>query len=319
MPGPAPRCTLRMLTGALLGAGVLLWVPPASAQRAIQYTDADGRIHTHAENDSGTSAGPATAAGATIGTGARSIIYRYTDADGVVHIYAEKLENPDRVMASSAATLNHPGSKEVVAADPPFVRTMMAHPDARKYDALLGQAADEFGLDAALLKAVMTAESGFNARAVSNKGAVGLMQILPETAERYGLQGDRRKTLHQKLTDPKINIRLAARYLRDLMAMFPQHAELAIASYNAGEGAVQKYGNKIPPYPETQGYVRLVSRFYQLYRPTGPVNVAADRAGTAATARLKVTLPPRTPPAPSPDAASPARQAAAGAPTPFND
>lgn len=281
---------------ALLGAAALLCAGPVQSQQVVRYTDADGVQHMRVEAaDSGRdSTGTAAAAKKP-----KTIVYRYTDADGAVHFYAQTLDDPDKLMASSATLLNHPGSKEAVTpADPPFVRTMLAHRDARKYDDLLTEAAGEFGLDAALLKAVMTAESGFNATAVSSKGAVGLMQILPDTAERYGLQGDRRKTLHQKLTDPKINIRLAARYLRDLMAMFPQHVELAIASYNAGEGAVQKYGNKIPPYPETQGYVRLVSRFYELYRPAGALRLAAGERGSAnasGNARLKVTLPPREP------------------------
>lgn len=281
---------------ALLGGVTLLYTGPVQSQQVVRYTDADGVSHMRVEaTDTGKD-------GSSKDSGSkkpRTIVYRYTDADGAVHFYAQALDDPDKLMASSASLLNHPGSKEAVTpADPPFVRTMLAHRDARKYDGLLTDAAREFGLDAALLKAVLTAESGFNAKAVSSKGAVGLMQILPDTAERYGLQGDRRKTLHQKLTDPKINIRLAARYLRDLLAMFPQHVELAIASYNAGEGTVQKYGNKIPPYPETQGYVRLVSRFYELYRPAGALRIAAGERGHAdapGNARLKVTLPPREP------------------------
>jgi hypothetical protein len=312
MPAPAPRCLPRTLIVALAGAGCVLCAPFALAQRSVNYTDADGVVHTHIESE---------AAGTNDG---RSIVYRYTDAQGMVHFYAERVDDRERLLANSAAALNHTRGKDGFAErDPPFVKTMLAHPDARKYDALLGKTADEFGLDAALLKAVMTAESGFNARAVSTKGAVGLMQVLPATAERYGLQGDRRKTLHQKLTDPKINIRLAARYLRDLMAMFPQHAELAIASYNAGEGAVQKYGNKIPPYPETQGYVRLVSRFYQLYRPAAPggaIDVTARRGAAldAGGPRLKVTLPPHAPGQALAEA--PAPQAVAGAARePLND
>ncbi|QJQ00527.1 lytic transglycosylase domain-containing protein [Herbaspirillum rubrisubalbicans] len=288
MPRTASLHTSLFAT-ALLGVATLLCTGPVQSQQVVRYTDADGVQHMRVE-----------AADSSKDTGRKkpkTIVYRYTDADGAVHFYAQNLDDPDKLMASSAALLNHPGSKEAVTpADPPFVRTMLAHRDARKYDSLLTEAASEFGLDAALLKAVLTAESGFNATAVSSKGAVGLMQILPDTAERYGLQGDRRKTLHQKLTDPKINIRLAARYLRDLMAMFPQHVELAIASYNAGEGTVQKYGNQIPPYPETQGYVRLVSRFYELYRPGPAVRLAQANGNDASGGpRLKVTLPPRVP------------------------
>jgi soluble lytic murein transglycosylase-like protein len=297
-----PRLPL-IARAALLGATVLLCAGAgtARAQQMVRYTDADGVQHMRVEAAEGNRNGGKDGNSRK----PRTIVYRYTDADGAVHFYAQTLDDPDKLMASSASLLNHPGSKEAVTpADPPFVRTMLAHRDARKYDSLLSEAAGEFGLDAALLKAVMTAESGFNAGAVSSKGAVGLMQIMPDTAERYGLQGDRRKSLHQKLVDPKINIRLAARYLRDLMAMFPQHVELAIASYNAGEGTVQKYGNKIPPYPETQGYVRLVSRFYELYRPPGAMRLAAGERSPASAsapgassgqARLKVTLPPREP------------------------
>ncbi|MBG7618631.1 lytic transglycosylase domain-containing protein [Herbaspirillum sp. AP02] len=284
---------LPTVRAALLGVTVLLCASAgtAQAQQMVRYTDADGMQHMRVEADEGNKDGSKDGNSRK----PRTIVYRYTDADGAVHFYAQTLDDPDKLMASSASLLNHPGSKEAITpADPPFVRTMLAHRDARKYDSLLSEAAGEFGLDAALLKAVMTAESGFNAGAVSSKGAIGLMQIMPDTAERYGLQGDRRKSLHQKLVDPKINIRLAARYLRDLMGMFPQHVELAIASYNAGEGTVQKYGNKIPPYPETQGYVRLVSRFYELYRPPGAMRVAAGERSPG-QAHLKVTLPPREP------------------------
>ncbi|MCA1322822.1 lytic transglycosylase domain-containing protein [Herbaspirillum sp. alder98] len=286
----------RIFALCLPGAALLLCAAPVQSQQVVRYTDADGVQHMRVEavdrsRDGGGKGKPNT------------IVYRYTDANGASHFYAQAVDDPNKVMASSASLLNHSDSKDaVMPADPPFVRTMLAHRDARKYDSLVNEAASEFGLDAALLKAVMTTESGFNATAVSSKGAVGLMQIMPDTAERYGLQGDRRKTLHQKLTDPKINIRLAARYLRDLMAMFPQHVELAIASYNAGEGAVQKYGNKIPPYPETQGYVRLVSRFYELYLPAGAASAAGGAQGNATAgaraggqARLQVTLPPRAP------------------------
>ncbi|EJN08644.1 lytic transglycosylase domain-containing protein, partial [Herbaspirillum sp. YR522] len=270
----------RMAALGVLGVALLLCAGPLRSQQVVRYTDADGVQHMRVE--AANQAGNATGKGAG-GKNRDTIVYRYTDADGVFHFYAQKLQDPEKLMASSASLLNHPGTKPAqTPADPPFVRTMLAHRDARKYDSLVTEAASEFGLDAALLKAVMTAESGFNATAVSSKGAVGLMQILPDTAERYGLRGDQRRSLHQKLTDPRINIRLAARYLRDLMAMFPQHVELAIASYNAGEGAVQKYGNKIPPYPETQGYVRLVSRFYELYLPPGTLRAASGASDNAA-------------------------------------
>ena len=97
------------------------------------------------------------------------------------------------------------------------------------------------------------------------------MQIMPATAERYGLASDANTPLEKKLTDPKINIRIGTRYLRDLINMFPGQLELAIASYNAGEGAVQRAGNRIPNYKETQAYVKTVLQLYNGLKPPAAV------------------------------------------------
>ena len=116
------------------------------------------------------------------------------------------------------------------------------------------------------LKAVMAAESGFNPDAVSPKGAVGLMQIMPGTAERYGLSGDGKRPVEEKLRDPKLNIRIGTRYLADLLKLYPRQLHLVLASYNAGEGAVQQYGNTVPPYDETRAYVDWVQALQQAFR-----------------------------------------------------
>lgn len=112
-------------------------------------------------------------------------------------------------------------------------------------------------IDAALIRAVISAESGYNPSAVSRKGAVGLMQLMPETASRYNVANSR---------DPEQNIHGGARYLRDLLQMFNYDVRLAIAAYNAGEQAVIRYGNRIPPYRETIAYVPKVLKFYESYR-----------------------------------------------------
>jgi soluble lytic murein transglycosylase-like protein len=132
---------------------------------------------------------------------------------------------------------------------------------------LLRSAADANQLDMALLQAVIAAESGFDPSAVSPKGAVGLMQVMPATAQRYGVASDRGGSVAVKLTDPRTNINTGARYLRDLVNLFPGQLELAVAAYNAGEGAVQKAGNKIPAYKETQNYVRSVMGLYNRLNP----------------------------------------------------
>lgn len=141
-------------------------------------------------------------------------------------------------------------------------------------------AAKTHRIDFELLQALIVAESGFDPLAVSPKGAVGLMQLMPETAKRFGVNSDITKTVEQKLRDPKTNIAAGTKYLRVLINMFPGKLELAVAAYNAGEGAVQKYGNKIPPYKETQNYVKTVMQNYQALKP--PAVIASLRNATAA-------------------------------------
>jgi hypothetical protein len=112
-------------------------------------------------------------------------------------------------------------------------------------------------VDPLLLYAIMHQESTFKARAMSNKGARGLMQLMPGTAARFGVTS---------IWDPKQNIEGGTRYVRFLLDKFDGDVKLALAGYNAGEGAVMKYGYQVPPYAETQEYVRRISRRYDLIR-----------------------------------------------------
>lgn len=147
---------------------------------------------------------------------------------------------------------------------------------------LIRAASVTHGIDYELLQAVIATESGFNPQAVSPKGAIGLMQLIPPTAARYGVKDDKYSLAEEKLTDPEINIRAGSRYLNHLITLFPGQIELAIAAYNAGEGAVKRAGNKIPNYPETQNYVRTVMELYQNLKPQSglgvmPVSASAGR------------------------------------------
>ena len=103
------------------------------------------------------------------------------------------------------------------------------------------------------------------------------MQVIPETGERYGVAADATRTLVQKLRDPAINLRVGTRYLRDLLVLFANDLELALAAYNAGENTVKRYNNTIPPYPETQQYVKLVQQFLAFYGPGTPIVPVATR------------------------------------------
>jgi soluble lytic murein transglycosylase-like protein len=217
-------------------------------------------------------------------------IYGYVDEQGIAHLATEKIDaryqlfmRKDEGFDSTQLTPSEPAESK----SQPF-HLLSQHPNLKKYEGLLSQAAQEFDLDPALLKAIMAAESGFNPQAVSEKGAIGLMQVIPATAERYGVAGDRQRTIQQKLTDPKINIRLAARYLRDLYKMFPGKQQLVLASYNAGEGAVYKYRHQIPPYPETRNYVQLVMQLYESFKPP-----AAAELPAVAARRVHMFIPGR--------------------------
>ncbi|WP_051617722.1 lytic transglycosylase domain-containing protein [Desulfofundulus thermocisternus] len=120
---------------------------------------------------------------------------------------------------------------------------------AGRYDALFDRVAAKYGLEPALLKAVARVESSFNPHAVSPAGAVGLMQLMPATAAAMGVRNP---------LDPGENLEGGARYLKSLLEKFNGNVELALAAYNAGPGAVQRYGG-IPPYRETQQYLQRVA------------------------------------------------------------
>lgn len=127
-------------------------------------------------------------------------------------------------------------------------------------DALIRLAARTHGIEEALLRAVIHVESGFNPVARSSSGALGLMQLMPGTARRYGVIDAR---------DAAQNISGGARYLKDLLDRFGGSLQLALAAYNAGEGAVIRYGHRIPPFAETQAYVPAVLARYRNYRAQG--------------------------------------------------
>jgi len=157
-------------------------------------------------------------------------------------------------------TLIQPDGSLLITDQPPFPPAIAAFVVARP-EHPIDAIARRHGVDPLLVRAVIRVESNFDPRAVSPKGAAGLMQLMPATATRYGVENR---------FDPAQNIDGGVRYLRDLMAMFDGNLSLALAAYNAGKGAVLKYGRRIPPYPETQQYVVWVRSFYDQFRRTDP-------------------------------------------------
>jgi soluble lytic murein transglycosylase-like protein len=125
------------------------------------------------------------------------------------------------------------------------------------YDDIIRNASIIYGVEPELIKSVIKTESNFDPYAISDKGACGLMQLIPETAERFNVED---------IFDPKSNIYGGTEYLSYLITLFSGDLELALAGYNAGENAVIKYNEKIPPYKETINYVKKVLKFLDYYR-----------------------------------------------------
>jgi len=223
---------------------------------------------------------------------AHAEVWGYVDEQGVAHFAAEKLDARYELFfrgGESFDTASGVGTPRAVSVPSRSASKLIAFfdisPSYKQVKHHLREAAREHGVDYELLQALIATESGFDPAAVSPKGAVGLMQIMPATAERYGVKADRSAPLASKLTDPRTNVRTGARYLRDLIRMFPGELELALAAYNAGEGAVQRAGNRIPNYRETQNYVKTVMQLYAMLKPP------AMAAGGRAPQRVQMELP----------------------------
>ncbi len=196
-------------------------------------------------------------------------VWKYVDESGVTHFTNEMpLKKAVLVIESAPLSTAQSVATRVNTSPDAAARTTAAVINASPaYQAAHGSlltASQSYGVDYDLLKAVVATESAFNSKAVSPKGAVGLMQLMPTTAQRYGVQSDHGATISAKLTDPDLNIQTGTRYLADLMRLFGGQTELALAAYNAGEGAVARAGNRIPNYKETQAYVQRVMGIYRV-------------------------------------------------------
>lgn len=206
-------------------------------------------------------------------------VWGYVDDKGVAHFAAERVD--ERYEFYFATPLGMDGKRGRTKARnaiyseaaPPAPAKLLAFfetsPNYQAVKHLLHGAAREHQIDYELLQAVIATESGFDTEAVSPRGAVGLMQVMPATARHYGVVADKRSTVTRKLRDPRVNIRAGSLHLRDMMSRFPERLELALAAYNAGLTAVRRAGNRMPRYKETQNYVRTVLQLYAvLKRPS---------------------------------------------------
>jgi soluble lytic murein transglycosylase-like protein len=198
----------------------------------------------------------------------RAELWAYVDGHGVAHLasrridsrYSQVMEGP----ASGAAARSGPGNVRVVGkADGPqrLLTWLDIAPEVKRVQHHLREAAAATGVDLELLVAVIAVESGFNASAMSPRGAVGLMQLRLDSADRYGSIAERARPAAERLLDPRINILTGARMLADLNRRLGG-IDQALAAWNAGEAMVRRYGSALPPIAETRAHVQLVLELY---------------------------------------------------------
>lgn len=175
-------------------------------------------------------------------------VYAYMADDGTLSLSNEQVDERYTILVKS------PEPEAAPVPEAPRGKTLQDRKAG--YDEAIEKASHDHGLESALLHAVITVESRYDPKAVSHKGATGLMQLMPATAKRYGVAD---------AFDPAQNLDGGAKYLKELLGRFGNNTSLALAAYNAGEGAVMKHGNRIPPYRETRNYVTRVLDFYKRY------------------------------------------------------
>ncbi|ABM02229.1 Lytic transglycosylase, catalytic [Psychromonas ingrahamii 37] len=183
-------------------------------------------------------------------------VYRMIDKEGNQHFAERKVDSTYHLILksdsnTSSNSFNTQKRKNVTVVRVPRNKTLQ-----KKYHPLILQAANLYHLEPSFIHAVITAESSYQYNAVSSAGAQGLMQLMPETALRFGVNDP---------FDPKQSIHAGTEYLYTLLQEF-KSKELALAAYNAGEGTVRRYNKTIPPYPETEHYINKVMGFYWYYR-----------------------------------------------------
>lgn len=236
---------------------------------------------------------------------AHADLWAYVDEFGITHFAAEALDERYKLFFKGERyDSNQPGMllRPDSTAQGLNARTRMqsffeVSPRYKSVRPHLQKAAERTGVEYELLKAVIAVESGFDTAAVSPKGAVGLMQLMPATAERFGVAASKSRSMQQQLVDPAVNIPAGARYLSYLMSLFPGRLDLVLAAYNAGEGAVQKFGKAIPPYKETMNYVKAVTGIYEQLlaaKPLGGRSSATVASAGRGSSRIRMTLPGTT-------------------------
>jgi len=194
---------------------------------------------------------------------AHAELWAWIDGAGVAHVAPTQIDSRYRLVLGDAPGTGSGAESVAGKADRTdgLLLWLQIAPEVKALSHVLREAAAEHAVDEELLKAIITVESGFNARAVSPRGALGLMQITPASADRYASAEELRQPAATRLLDPRINVRTGARMLADLVRRFGS-IDVALAAWNAGEGTVRRAGSRVPPIAETRAHVQLVLELY---------------------------------------------------------
>ncbi len=234
-----------LVTGSMAACDA---VPEARAARVLEATRP---VVAVAEAD-------APAANPIVPVAGKPVLWGYVDGAGVAHFASSQIDSRyDQVLRET-------DDRRVLGktqGTDGLLTWLEISPEVRAMQPLLDEAAKSTGVDEELLKAVITVESNYNAHAVSPRGAVGLMQLTPVTADRYGTKEERQVPAAQRMLDARTNIITGARMLADLTRRYGG-IDIALAAWNAGEGTVRKAGGQMPEIAETEAHVHMVLELY---------------------------------------------------------
>ena len=232
--------------------------------------------------------------------GAQAALWGYVDGEGVAHVADRPLDSRYALVLGGDAAPPGAGPGRVPGKTDgagSLLTWLDIAPQVKALQPVLREAARTHGLDVELLKAMIMVESGFDARAVSPRGAVGLMQLTADAADRYAAgPAERARPAAERLLDPRINILTGARMLADLQRRLGG-IDVALAAWNAGEGTVRRHGGKVPPIAETEAHVHLVLELYwallqrQLPRQARGLRVHAHASEPSSAAPGAFTAP----------------------------
>ena len=222
-------------------------VPDAHVAHASAVVAADPRTENHAA--------PSAPIVPVAGT---PVLWGYVDGAGLAHFASSQIDSRyDQVLRETDGRRVLGKTQGTVG----LLTWLEISPDVKALQPVLDEAAKTTGVDEELLKAVITVESNYNARAVSPRGAVGLMQLTPVTADRYGTKEERQVPAAQRMLDARTNVFTGARMLADLTRRYGG-IDIALAAWNAGEGTVRKAGGQMPEIAETEAHVHMVLELY---------------------------------------------------------